>query len=68
MKISEFEIAGKDDKYVRASAKIVNNEVVVSSPEVIDPVSVRYCWRNGSVAALFNGAGLPALQFRAKVN
>jgi sialate O-acetylesterase len=67
-KSTEFEIAGKDNKYVKASAKIMNNEVVVSSPDVSDPVSVRYCWRNGSVAALFNGAGLPALQFRARVN
>jgi sialate O-acetylesterase len=24
-------------------------------PEVKDPVSVRYCWRNGAVASLFNG-------------
>ncbi|MFZ0280009.1 MAG: sialate O-acetylesterase [Bacteroidales bacterium] len=67
-KISEFEIAGKDGKYIRADAKIINNEVLVSSLKVKDPLSVRYCWRNGSVATLFNGAGLPALQFRSKEN
>ncbi len=64
--LSEFEIAGKEGKYVKASAKIVNNEVMVSSMAIRDPVSVRYCWRNGAVASLFNSAGLPASQFRIK--
>ena len=65
-RLREFEIAGKDGKYVVASADIVNNEVVVYSPLVTEPVSVRYCWRNGAEASLFNGAGLPAWQFRTK--
>ena len=65
-KLTEFEIAGKDGHYVKANAKIVNNEVFVSSPLVKDPVSVRYCWRNGAEASLFNKAGLPAWQFRTK--
>jgi len=65
-KLSEFEIAGNDGKFVKADATIVTDGVLVSSPEVKDPVSVRYCWRNGAVASLFNGAGLPALQFRTK--
>jgi hypothetical protein len=30
-KLKEFEIAGKDGRYVKADAKIVNNEVLVSS-------------------------------------
>jgi sialate O-acetylesterase len=65
-KLKEFEIAGKDRRYVKADAKIVNNEVLVSSPSVREPVSVRYCWRNGAEASLFNKAGLPAWQFRTK--
>jgi sialate O-acetylesterase len=64
--LTEFEIAGKDGKYVRANARIANDEVVVFSPRVKNPVSVRYCWRNGSEASLFNGIGLPAFQFRTK--
>jgi sialate O-acetylesterase len=64
-KLSEFEIAGRDGKYFKADAMIVNNEVWVTSNKVSEPVSVRYCWRNGSTASLFNSAGLPALQFRA---
>jgi sialate O-acetylesterase len=65
-KLKEFEIAGKDRRYVKADAKIVNNEVLVSSPSVREPVSVRYCWHNGSEASLFNKAGLAAWQFRTK--
>jgi sialate O-acetylesterase len=64
--LSEFEIAGKDGKYVKAIAKIVNNEVWVSAPKVTEPESVRYCWRNGAVGSLFNSDGLPASQFRTK--
>jgi sialate O-acetylesterase len=65
-KYTEFEIAGKDGKYFRADAKIAGNEVLVSSDSVKEPVSVRYCWRNGAEATLFNKAGLPAWQFRTK--
>jgi sialate O-acetylesterase len=65
-KLKEFEIAGKDGRYVKADAKIVNNEVLVSSSSVGEPVSVRYCWHSGSQASLFDKAGLPAWQFRTK--
>ncbi len=63
-KLKEFEIAGKDGHFVKADAKIVKNEVLVSSPLVSQPVSVRYCWRNGCEASLFNKEGFPAWQFR----
>jgi sialate O-acetylesterase len=65
-KLEEFEIAGKDGHFFTAEAKIVNNEVLVSSPKVKDPAAVRYCWRNGSEASLFNKEGLAAWQFRTK--
>ena len=64
--LKEFEIAGMDGKYFPGKAQIVNNEVVVSSPAVSNPVSVRYCWRNGAEGTLLNGAGLPASVFRTK--
>jgi len=39
--------------------------VVVSSPDVAAPVAVRYAWVNFPAGCnLFNGAGLPAAQFR----
>ena len=65
-KINEFEIAGKDGRYVKANIKITKNTVLVFSPLVREPVSVRYCWRNGAEASLFNKAGIPAWQFRTK--
>lgn len=65
-RLTEFEIAGKNGKFVRADARISGNMIVVSAPSVADPVSVRYCWHNGSTASLFNSEGLPALQFRTK--
>jgi sialate O-acetylesterase len=64
--LSEFEIAGKDGKYVKAKATIIKNEVLVSSAAVTQPVSVRYCWRNGAEASLFSKEGFPAWQFRTK--
>jgi sialate O-acetylesterase len=38
--------------------------VVVSSPEVSEPVAVRYGWADMPKVNLFNGAGLPASPFR----
>ncbi len=63
--IPEFEIAGKDGKYVKATARIVRDEVWASSPSVAKPVMVRYCWRNGAIGTLFNSDGLPASEFSA---
>jgi sialate O-acetylesterase len=67
-KLTEFEIAGKDGRYVKADAKISGNEVWVSSSKISEPQSVRYCWHNGSVASLFDGNGMPASQFRTSGN
>jgi sialate O-acetylesterase len=59
-----FAIAGEDRKFVWAKAEIVNNQVVVSSPEVTKPVAVRYGWANCPVVNLWNKNGLPAVPFR----
>ncbi|MFA4944818.1 MAG: sialate O-acetylesterase [Lentisphaeria bacterium] len=60
-----FAIAGADMKWVWGKAKIDGNTVAVSSPEVKDPVAVRYAWAvNPAGSNLFNGAGLPATPFR----
>jgi len=64
--LTEFELAGQDGKFLKADARIDGNEVIVSSAKIAKPVFVRYCWRNGSTASLFNGDGLPALQFTTK--
>jgi sialate O-acetylesterase len=60
-----FVIAGADQKFVTADAKIDGDTVVISSPRVTSPVAVRYAWVNYPVGCnLFNAAGLPAAQFR----
>ncbi|WFB36185.1 sialate O-acetylesterase [Kiritimatiellota bacterium B12222] len=61
-----FAIAGDDQKFVWAEAHIDDTTVVVSSPEIPKPVSVRYAWANNPVRAnLRNQAGLPASPFRS---
>jgi sialate O-acetylesterase len=59
-----FEIAGDDGKYVKATAKIEGNKVIVSSPAVPKPSDARYSWANWPDGNLYNGAGLPASPFR----
>jgi len=63
-KLGEFSIAGKDQKWHWANARIGGNSVVVSSPDVPDPVAARYAWQANPQATLYNGAGLPAVPFR----
>ena len=63
--LKRFEIAGEDKQWFWADAKIVNNQVVVSSKEVSKPVAVRYAWAaNPTGANLVNSEGLPASIFR----
>jgi sialate O-acetylesterase len=60
-----FQIAGTDQKFVFADAKIDGDSVIVSSANVPAPVAVRYAWDNfPDTANLFNGAGLQAAPFR----
>jgi len=59
-----FAICGEDRKFVWANAEIDNGKVVVSSPQVLKPVAVRYGWADYPVVNLFNSAGLPASPFR----
>jgi len=59
-----FAICGEDRKFVWADAEIVGTSVVVSSPEVSNPVAVRYGWADCPVVNLWNKEGLPASPFR----
>jgi sialate O-acetylesterase len=64
-KLNWFQIAGADQKFVDADAKIEGSSVIVSSPQVTAPVAVRYAWDNyPDTANLFNAAGLQAAPFR----
>ena len=62
--LGEFSIAGNDRKWHWADAKIEGDAIVVSSPIVPQPVAARYAWQSYPSAALYNGAGLPAVPFR----
>jgi sialate O-acetylesterase len=62
-----FEVAGADGNFVAATAKVQGTNVVVSAPEVTEPVQVRYAWQNFTDANLYNGVPLPASTFIAQV-
>jgi sialate O-acetylesterase len=61
---TEFLIAGEDQNFVPAKAKIDGSSVVVSSREIKSPVAVRFGWPNASVPNLFSKEGLPVSCFR----
>jgi sialate O-acetylesterase len=63
--VKGFVIAGADNKFVTANAKVDGATVIVSSPEVPDPLAVRYAWDYNPDANLVNSAGLPASLFRS---
>jgi sialate O-acetylesterase len=60
-----FRIAGADQKFVDADARIDGETVIVSSPQVSAPVAVRYAWDNFPDGCnLWNAADIPASPFR----
>ncbi len=60
-----FAISGADQKWIWAEAKIDGDTILVSAPEVAEPVAVRYAWSNNPEGAnLYNREGLPASPFR----
>lgn len=62
--VKGFVIAGEDRKYHFADARIEGTSVVVSCPEVPNPVAVRYGWSINPVCNLCNEQQLPASPFR----
>lgn len=62
--LTGFEIAGADRRFVRAEARIDGKDVIVRSPDVPQPVAVRYAWADNPVCNLFNRDGFPASTFR----
>jgi len=62
--LKTFEIAGADGQFVPAAATIDGDSLVIQSPTVSAPVSVRYAWANYPDGCnLYNQAGLPAAPF-----
>lgn len=66
--IRGFEICGADKEFHTANAAIENNRVIVSSPDVKEPVAVRYCFRNWLPGNLGNVGGMPIIPFRTDRN
>ena len=70
--IEGFEVAGSDRVFHKARAVHFwqpgggywDEAIAVSSPEVKQPVAVRYCFRNFQIGNVKNGAGLPLFPFR----
>jgi len=63
--LTNFAVAGADQHWVRATALIDGKDVLVSSPEVPQPVAVRYAYCQDPVGCnLYNQEGLPASPFR----
>ncbi|HKJ42200.1 MAG TPA: sialate O-acetylesterase [Sunxiuqinia sp.] len=64
--LKQFAIAGKDQHFVWAKAKIIApNQVEIWSEQVPHPVAVRYAWAdNPDGVNLYNKKGLPAAPFR----
>lgn len=59
-----FEIAGADGNFFPANATVHGNSVIVSSPSVQSPATVRFGWMNVPDVNLYNNAHLPASPFR----
>ncbi|MET0394017.1 MAG: sialate O-acetylesterase [Chitinophagaceae bacterium] len=62
--LSNFEIAGADKIFRPAKAVISRGMVLVSSPEVKEPVAVRYAFRDFVTGDLFSTEGFPVSSFR----
>jgi sialate O-acetylesterase len=60
---NQFEVAGADGIFYTAEALIRNDQVVVSSKKVKNPVKVRFAWGNTIQSDLFNEVNLPASCF-----
>jgi sialate O-acetylesterase len=63
--VQALELAGADRIFHAADGRLDGNTLIVSSPQVKEPVAVRYAWQNAPEANLYNGAGLPAVPFRS---
>jgi sialate O-acetylesterase len=61
-----FEVAGEDQIFYPASARIKGKSVEVFSKRVKAPFAVRFAWGNISLSNLFNSANLPASSFTSE--
>jgi sialate O-acetylesterase len=62
--LSCFEVAGANKNFSPAKAFITESGITLFSPDVAEPVAVRYAFKDFIVGDLFNTEGLPASSFR----
>lgn len=60
-----FEIAGANGAFMPASAELMGNTAILSSPAVTKPYMVRFAWNPDVTVNLVNENNLPAGAFRA---
>ncbi len=67
IELAGFELAGEDRVFHPASAMVQHDKksIKVTSPEVGNPIAVRYGMKNWSKATLFNTFGIPSSPFRS---
>jgi sialate O-acetylesterase len=63
-RLTGFTVAGSDHKFHNAHSEVKGDQIVVSCPEVPQPVAVRFGWANYPVVNLWSKDGLPASPFR----
>jgi sialate O-acetylesterase len=63
--VADVEVAGEDKVFHPARVAVSSSIMIASSPDVKQPVALRYAWKNAPNANLYNGAGLPAVPFRS---
>lgn len=60
----KFLLAGEDQNFIPATAKIDGKTILISSKQVKTPVAVRFCFDNTSLPDVFSAEGLPLAPFR----
>jgi len=63
--VRSLEVAGEDKVFYPADGAIETDSLLASSPDVKQPVAVRYAWTNAPDANLYGDTGLPAVPFRS---
>ncbi len=59
-----FSMAGADQVYHPATARIDAAKIILTCPDVPQPVAARFAWQETPPANLVNASGLPAVPFR----
>lgn len=62
-RLSGFELAGEDRKFVPVKGRLINDSVELYHPSIQKPLYVRYAWSDKGIPTLFNKVGLPASSF-----